>query len=157
MEDVERYRRLAALRVEQLTDEDETLRGWLKWVRRFGWPLLVLALVCPVAAGSVSVSDVLMAGESKAVAAAVLSFLGAAAVALHRGLHCETYQQALKRTIQSVRSITEDFEVIAAAPEADVPSEYRKAEARLRELRATSSDLPPRRRRKLRERLGEPA
>jgi hypothetical protein len=146
------YRSLARLRVEQLEDEDGVLRTWLFRVRVLGWPLLGLALVCPVAVGSMSASEAL--GGKRAWIVALVSFAGAAAIALHRGLHCETYQQALKRTIQSVRSIVEEFEAISAVPEPDLPAAFAKAEARLRELRATSEDLPPKRRRRLDQILG---
>ena len=128
-EEVTRYRHFAAIRVEQLGYEDESLRRQLFWVRVGSWPLQLISIVLPVAAGSVALSTT----DDSYVAA--LSFVGAAAVALHRGLNCEAYQSALKRTTQAVRSIIEDYEC--------------KAEARLHELRATSNDVPPRRRQKI--------
>jgi hypothetical protein len=144
MEQIERYRQLAGMRVKQLADEDLTLRRWFRTVRIFGLPLFILSIICPVAAGSVALAELLPLDQRTAVIAA-LSFVGAATVALHRGLQCETYQAALLRTIQSVRSIMEDFEAVYAAPDNDVPGCLKHAEARLRELRASSKDLPPKR------------
>jgi hypothetical protein len=143
--DVEGYRRLARIRVAQLADEDEVLRRWLVSVRFFGWPLFIISLVCPIAVGSVSLSGLL--GSWAKVTVPILSFLGAAAIALHRGLHCETYQQGLKHTILSIRSIVEDFETISVTPGPQVVAEFKKAEARLRDLRRRGGDLPPKRRR----------
>lgn len=142
-EEVTRYRHFAAIRVEQLGYEDESLRRQLFWVRVGSWPLQLISIVLPVAAGSVALSTT----DDSYVAA--LSFVGAAAVALHRGLNCEAYQSALKRTTQAVRSIIEDYECIAALADEKVADALRKAEARLHELRATSNDVPPRRRQKI--------
>lgn len=141
--DIARYRRFAALRVEQLEQEDLSLRRQLFWVRAGSWPLQVISIVLPVAAGSIALGDHLSGFVSP------LSFIGAAAVALHRGLNCEAYQSALKRTTQAVRSIVEDYECIGALADEKVADALRKAEARLHELRATSNDVPPRRRQNL--------
>ena len=148
-EDVERYRRFAKDRVRQLAFEDAQLRRWLSQVRLVGFPMQILSLVCPVAAGSVSLASVL--DVQAKIWIAVLSFLGAATVALHRGLHCEKYQEALRRTIQTVLSILEDFETIEAIPDDEVAAAFKAAEGRLRELRTTSSDLPPKHRSLLRD------
>lgn len=136
--DVARYRRFAALRVEQLEQEDLSLRRQLFWVRAGSWPLQVISIVLPVAAGSIALGDHLSDFVSP------LSF-----IALHRGLNCEAYQSALKRTTQAVRSIVEDYECIGALADEKVADALRKAEARLHELRATSNDVPPRRRQNL--------
>lgn len=142
--DVDRYRSFAATRVAQLDHEDRSLRNWLLWVRIGSWPLQITSIVFPVAAGSLALdSD----GQGNLVS--VFSFVGAAAVALHRGLNCEAYQSALKRTTQAVRSIIEDYECLGAMPDDKVLDGLRRAEARLHELRATSNDVPPRRRRQL--------
>jgi hypothetical protein len=146
MTEVERYRALALVRVRQLTEEDETLRRWLSTVRLFGWPLFIVGLVFPIAAGVQALGDY-------GLNVPILSFLGAAAVAVHKGLHCDTYQQGLKRTIQSIRSIIENYEVIAAVIDEEVVEAFRGAEARLRDLRATSDDLPPMRLSKFHELL----
>lgn len=79
----------------------------------------------------------------------MFSFIGAAAVALHRGLNCDAYQSAYKRTTQAVRSIIEDYECISTVADERVADALKKAEARLHELRATSNDVPPRRRKAL--------
>lgn len=151
MTEVERYRALALVRVRQLTEEDKTLRRWLSRVRKYGWPLFIVSLVFPIAAG-VLAGGVQAAGVKAAGLQAhwayglivpILSFVGAAAVAVHKGLHCETYQQGLKRTIQSIRSIIENYEVIAAVSDEEVVEAFREAEARLRDLRATTNDVPP--------------
>lgn len=142
-QDVERYRSFAATRVDQLGSEDITLRRWLLLVRLGSWPLQFISIVFPVAAGSFSISD-------NVTYVPLLSFVGAAAVALHRGLNCDSYQSALKRTTQAVRSIIEDYECIAALADEKVADALKKAEARLHELRATSNDVPPRRRQSLR-------
>lgn len=144
--DIERYRRFAAIRVDQLVDEDASLRRWLLLVRLGSWPLQLVSIVFPVAAGSFSISG--FADYSTLVP--LFSFVGAAAVALHRGLNCDAYQGALKRTTQAVRSIIEDYECIAALADDKVADALKKAEARLHELRATSNDIPPRRRQRLR-------
>lgn len=144
--DVGRYRAFAALRVDQLEHEDGSLRQWLLFVRLGSWPLQLISIVFPVAAGSFSIAD--LGADSTLVP--LFSFVGAAAVALHRGLNCDAYQSALKRTTQAVRSIIEDYECIAALPDEKVADALRKAEARLHELRATSNDVPPRRRQSLR-------
>lgn len=149
--DIERYRRFAAMRVAQLEDEDRSLRRWLLWVRLGSWPLQIISIVFPVAAGSIALDSTSQAGL-----VSTFSFIGAAAIALHRGLNCEAYQSALKRTTQAVRSIIEDYECIAALADEKVADALRKAEARLHELRATSNDVPPRRRRALRG-MAEPA
>jgi hypothetical protein len=117
-------------------------------VRIGGWPLLIASLVLPVAAGSVSLWTAL--GDDHKLLIAGLSFGGAAAVALHKGLNCEAYQGSLKRTAQLVRGITEAFEAVEALPDAEVADAVRAAEASLRELRAKSTDLPPKRRRRCR-------
>ena len=49
----------------------------------------------------------------------------------------------------TVRSIIEDYECLGAMPDDKVVDGLRRAEARLHELRATSNDVPPRRRRQL--------
>ena len=144
--DISLHRKLAQVRAKQLADEDEILRRWLVRVRLFGWPLLILSLVFPVAAGSLALLD----DKYKALVA-FLSFAGAAAIAVHGGLHCETYQQALKRTIQTIRSIIEDYESVAALSDAEVVAAFKRTEARLQELRANSTDLPPKRLRKFEE------
>jgi hypothetical protein len=139
-EEISRYRQFAALRVEQLQHEDDCLRSQLFWVRMGSWPLQIISIVLPVAAGSVA----LLKDNDSYVSA--LSFVGAAAVALHRGLNCEAYQSGLKRMTQAVRSIVEDYECIGALADEKVAEALRKAEARLHELRATSIDVPPKRR-----------
>lgn len=142
-QDVERYRSFAATRVEQLSNEDISLRRWLLLVRLGSWPLQFISIVFPVAAGSFSISD-------NTAFVPLFSFVGAAAVALHRGLNCDANQSAVKRTTQAVRSIIEDYECIAALADERVADALKKAEARLHELRATSNDVPPRRRQSLR-------
>ncbi|MDT0506594.1 hypothetical protein [Novosphingobium sp. MMS21-SN21R] len=144
--DVERYRTFAAVRVNQLDSEDTSLRRWLLLVRLGSWPLQLVSIVFPVAAGSFSISGF----ANDATLVPLFSFVGAAAVALHRGLNCDAYQSALKRTTQAVRSIIEDYECIAALADEKVADALKKAEARLHELRATSNDVPPRRRQSLR-------
>jgi len=141
--EIGRLRQFAGIRVNQLEDEDLSLRRWLMLVRAGSWPLQLIAIVFPVAAGSVSLSDVHQAYVPW------FSFIGAAAIALHRGLNCEAYQGALKRTSQAIRSIVEDYEVIVALPDEKVADGLRKAEARLHDLRATSNDVPPRRRQRM--------
>jgi hypothetical protein len=37
-ENIQRYRRLAVVRAEQLADDEDTLRRWLVSVRTFGCP-----------------------------------------------------------------------------------------------------------------------
>lgn len=143
--DVERYRTFAAVRVNQLDSEDTSLRRWLLMVRLGSWPLQIVSIVFPVAAGSFSISGF----ANDATLVPLFSFVGAAAVALHRGLNCDAYQSALKRTTQAVRSIIEDYECIAALADEKVADALKKAEARLHELRATSNDVPPRRRQSL--------
>lgn len=145
-EDVVRYRTFAAVRVDQLESEDVSLRRWLLLVRLGSWPLQLVSIVFPVAAGSFSISGF----GNDATLVPLFSFVGAAAVALHRGLNCDAYQSALKRTTQAVRSIIEDYECIAALADEKVADALKKAEARLHELRATSNDVPPRRRQSLR-------
>jgi hypothetical protein len=132
-----------------LADEEETLRQWLVRVRAVGWPLVVVAFVCPVAAGSAAVTGALASSGWPVVA--ILSFVGAAAVAIHRGLQCESYQEGLSRTIQSVRSIGEDFEAVVGVPDAEVAAGFKAAEARLRDLRASGSDMAPKRRRRFQD------
>ncbi|CAH0495054.1 hypothetical protein [Novosphingobium sp. CECT 9465] len=143
--DIERYRQFAASRVEQLEHEDRSLRRWLIMVRIGSWPLQIISIVFPVAAGSFSLAD--LPADSALVP--MFSFIGAAAVALHRGLNCDAYQSAYKRTTQAVRSIIEDYECISAVADEKVADALKKAEARLHELRATSNDVPPRRRKAL--------
>lgn len=143
--DIARYRQFAASRVEQLEHEDRSLRRWLIMVRIGSWPLQIISIVFPVAAGSFSLAD--LPADSALVP--MFSFIGAAAVALHRGLNCDAYQSAYKRTTQAVRSIIEDYECISALADERVADALKKAEARLHELRATSNDVPPRRRKAL--------
>jgi len=142
--DIDRYRLFASERVNQLVAEDAQLRSWLCLVRIVGLPTQILSLVCPVAAGSVSLSAAL--GGQARLLIVVLSFVGAIAVALHKGLQCDKYQEATRRTIQTILSIIEDFETIGALPDDEVPAATKAAEGRLRELRTTSSDLPPKHR-----------
>lgn len=145
--DIERYRRFAENRVEQLEHEDRSLRRWLIMVRAGSWPLQIVSIVFPVAAGSFSLAE--LPADSTLVP--MFSFIGAAAVALNRGLNCDTYLSAYKRTTQAVRSIIEDYECISALADERVADALKKAEARLHELRATSNDVPPRRRKALQQ------
>lgn len=143
MDDIARYRDFSVARATQLANEDLVLRRWLTRVRFGGWPLLVAGIVLPVAAGAAALWREL--GPQYDYLVPLFSFGGAACVALHRGLNCEAYQASLKRTCQIVRSVMEDFEAVAAVPDGAVEAAYKAADARLRELRATSTDLPPRR------------
>lgn len=138
--DTARYREFAGVRAHQLRDEDLQLRKRLVG----GWPLLLLSLACPVAAGAAALWNEITPQYAWVVP--LFSFVGAISVALHRGFNCETYQTSLKRTAQILRSVMEGFEAVVAVPDAAVQDAYKAADARLRELRTTSSDLPPRRR-----------
>lgn len=133
----------AASRIRQLDDEAAQLRSRLVWIRIVGLPLLVLSIVCPIAAGSIAIGTLL--GPANPLIA-ILSFVGAAAVAMHRLLGCDTHQAALRRGIQSLRSLVETYEALSIAAKAEVRTKLEAAEARLAEVRASNADLPPTRR-----------
>lgn len=141
-QDVNRLREFARIRAVQLNGEQQRESETLAHVRIWGVPLFVLSLVCPIATGATSLWNILPPQYS-VWAIPVVSFVGAATVALHRGLQCETHQAAVRRSGQTRLSIIEDYESVTALPDGEVATGFKSAEARLRELRAMATNLPP--------------
>jgi hypothetical protein len=144
-EDIRRIRDMAVTRAARLEEEEAGLRRRLLGVRTAGWPLLVISIVCPVAAGASALWKPW--GESAAWIIAVFSFAGAAAAALHKALGCDSYQANCCRTLQSLRSLAEDFQALDTWDDADLKRAFDELETRRRVLRAKIDDLPPKRRR----------